>query len=157
MANPQVDPIHPDVLFEPSDIDARHIVLIASGIVVTAAVIVSLMYFFFTFLAHRRASLSPPPLPMNLHGDAIPPEPRIQASPSRDLRDLRVYEDAVLEKYAWIDKSRGRVGIPIDRAMALIAQRGIPPQKAPDSLKLFDPRAGTKQTGFEGKVEPEPR
>ncbi len=149
--------VHSDVLFEPADVDARLVVSIGVGILVTATVVIALLYFYFAYLANRRARLSPPPLPMNLHGDVIPPEPRIQASPSSDLHALRIYEDAVLEKYAWIDKSKGRLGIPIGRAMQLIAQRGIPPQKAPDSLKLFDPRAGTRATGFEGKVEPEPR
>ncbi len=151
------EPVHTDVLFEPADVDARLVVSIGAGILVTAAVIAALLYFYFAFLANRRARLSPAPLPMNLHGAVVPPEPRIQASPSNDLHDLRVYEDAVLEKYSWIDKSKGRLGIPIDRAMQLIAQRGIPPQKAPDSLKLFEPRAGTRMTGFEGNVEPEPR
>jgi len=157
MRNRLPEPIHPDVFFEPSDGDARHIVLTGAGILITAAVLVTLIYFYFHFLAHRSARLSPPVLPMNLHGDVVPPEPRLQASPARDLRDLRVYEDAVLQKYAWIDKSRGRVGIPVDRAMELLAQRGIPPQKAPASLDLFEPRVGTRRTGFEGKVEPEPQ
>jgi len=157
MRNPEPEPIHSDVLFEPSDADSKAVVLIGIGILVTAALISSLLYFYFHFLVERSARLSPPPLPMNLHGDVVPPAPRIQASPSRDLRDLRVYEDDVLQKYAWIDKSKGRLGIPIDRAMQLIAERGIPPQKAPDSLKLFEPRAGTRRTGFEGRVEPEPR
>lgn len=151
------EPVHSDVFFEPADVDARLVVNIGIGILITATVVVALLYFYFSFLANRRARLSPPPLPMNLHGDVVPPEPRIQASPSTDLRELRIYENDVLEKYSWIDKSKGRVGIPIDRAMDLIAQRGIPPQKAPASLNLFEPRAGSRMTGFEGKVEPEPR
>jgi hypothetical protein len=157
MRNNPSEPVHPDVLFEPSDIDVRRILLMGFSIVATVAIVVSLLYFYFDFLMNRRATLSSPPLPMNLHGDVLPPQPRIQASPSQDLRDFRVYEDAVLEKYGWIDKSKGRVAIPIDRAMELLAQRGIPPQKAPADLNLFEPREGTRLTGFEGKVRPEPR
>ncbi len=157
MRNPESEPVHPDVLFELTDVNAKAVVWTGVGVLVTAVVVSSMLYFYFSFLQHRSARLSPPPLPMNLHGEVVPPEPRIQASPSKDLHDLRVYEDDVLQKYSWVDKSHGRLGIPIDRAMQLIAQRGIPPQKAPDSLKLFEPHAGTRRTGFEGKVEPEPR
>lgn len=157
MRNPQAELIHRDVLFEPSDMDVRRIILIGSGLLITVAIIVTLIYFYFAFLRDERARSSPPPLPMNLHGDVVPPEPRLQASPTRDLLQLRTYEDAVLQKYGWVDKNHGRVAIPIDRAMELLVQRGIPPQRAPKDLNLFQPRAGTPLTGFEGKVEPEPR
>jgi hypothetical protein len=49
------------------------------------------------------------------------------------------------------------VTIPIERAMDLLVQRGIPPQKAPPPNMFYQPRAGTRLTGLEGKVEPEPR
>jgi hypothetical protein len=56
-----------------------------------------------------------------------------------------------------VDKQKGIVALPIDRAIQIVAQRGIPPQKAPANLQLSQPQAGTRLTGFEGKVEPEPR
>jgi cytochrome c len=36
------------------------------------------------------------------------------------LSDLNVENDNILSEYRWIDRSKGRVGIPIDRAMALV-------------------------------------
>jgi hypothetical protein len=56
-----------------------------------------------------------------------------------------------------VDHARGVVSLPIERAIQIIARRGIPPQPAPPGMTYFDPRAGTRQTGFEGKVEPEPK
>jgi hypothetical protein len=70
---------------------------------------------------------------------------------------MRAREDWTLNHYSWIDKPGGIVAIPIDRAIQIVAQRGIPPQKAPANLKLSQPQAGTRLTGFEGKTEPEPR
>ena len=90
-------------------------------------------------------------------GAVEPPAPRIQASPATDLRDLRAYEDSQLNSYGWVDKQKGTVRIPIERAIELVARQGIPPQRAPKDLKLYPPQAGTRETGFEGKVEPEPR
>jgi hypothetical protein len=87
----------------------------------------------------------------------MPPEPRLQESPRQDLKAMRAQEDWELNHYFWMDKNKGTVAIPIERAMEILAQRGIPPQKQPPGLVLSQPQAGTRQTGFEGKVEPEPR
>lgn len=57
---------------------------------------------------------------------AHPPEPRLQTDPVRSLHELRAREDAQLHGYAWIDRPAGRVRIPIERAMALLATDGAP-------------------------------
>jgi len=55
-----------------------------------------------------------------------PPAPRLQPDPRADLLALRAQEDAVLQTYAWVDKSRGVVRVPIERAMEILAERGMP-------------------------------
>ncbi|HLH06573.1 MAG TPA: hypothetical protein VKW78_05000 [Terriglobales bacterium] len=147
----------PDVQFEDSDISGLGVVLAGFGLLILIWIIVTLLYFVFTFFAHHRAAVSPPALPLATQLNSVPPAPRLQVSPRVDLKDLRAYEDSQLHKYAWVDHQKGIVSIPIERAMQLVATRGIPPQKAPASLKLSVPVAGTRMTGFEGKVEPEPR
>ena len=42
------------------------------------------------------------------------------------LEDLRAHEDSVLTSYGWVDRDRGIVRIPIDRAMELAAQGSAP-------------------------------
>jgi hypothetical protein len=152
-----VEPRHEDVSFERSDLNPRVTVSILVGVLVGMWIITGLVYFYFAFLEHHRAEVSPPPLPIEAHGNRLPPEPRLQQSPRRDLKAMRASEDWNLNHYSWVDKSKGIVAIPIDRAMELIAQRGIPPQKQLPTLPLSQPQAGTRLTGFEGKVEPEPR
>jgi hypothetical protein len=52
------------------------------------------------------------------------PAPNLQTQ-NDGLRDPGIAQQrAKLKAYAWIDRSRGVVQIPIDRAMALIAARG---------------------------------
>jgi hypothetical protein len=58
-----------------------------------------------------------------------PPEPRLEANPLADLQALHDKEDALLNRYRWIDKSKGIVQIPVDRAMALLARRGLPARR----------------------------
>jgi hypothetical protein len=61
----------------------------------------------------------------------LPPEPRLQVNAPEDLEKLRAREDSVLDSYGWVDKQNGIVRIPIDRAMDLLAQRGLPPLSQP--------------------------
>ena len=46
----------------------------------------------------------------------------VQAKPSEELAALRAREDSQLKTYGYIDKSKGVVQIPLDRAMELIAK-----------------------------------
>ena len=55
------------------------------------------------------------------------PTPRVQTDDgNQDVADLHAREDLLLENYSWVDQSQGKVRIPIERAMELIAQRGLP-------------------------------
>jgi hypothetical protein len=55
------------------------------------------------------------------------PTPRLQTDDgNQDLADLHQREDLLLDNYTWVDRSQGKVRIPIERAMELIAQRGLP-------------------------------
>ena len=58
-----------------------------------------------------------------------PPEPRLEPAPRAPRLKLRAEEDAILGSYAWVDKQAGTVRVPIDRAMDLLAERGLPPAK----------------------------
>ncbi len=108
-------------------------------------------------MRHHSAEVSPPALPIAEHGNPLPPEPRLQNSPPQDLKTLLARENWELHHYYWIDKSKGKAAIPIERAMQIIAERGIPPEKTPPNPTLTPPQAGTRTTGLEGTVEPEPR
>ncbi len=143
--------------FEPSDISGRGTLITGVAVLVGMWIAVSLLYFFFAFLVHHRAKSSPPPLPVEAHGNPLPPEPRLQESPRQDLKAMRAREDWELNHYFWVDQKKGTVAIPIERAMEILAAEGIPPRKQPSNLVLSQPQAGTRQTGFEGKVAPEPQ
>ena len=58
------------------------------------------------------------------------PTPRLQTDDgNQEIADLHAKEDLLLENYSWVDQPQGsprRVRIPIERAMELIAERGLP-------------------------------
>ena len=43
-----------------------------------------------------------------------------------EINDFRMQEEQTLNSYGWVDQQAGVVRIPIDRAMQLLAQRGLP-------------------------------
>jgi len=55
------------------------------------------------------------------------PTPRVQTDDgNQDVANLHQRENLLLENYSWVDQKSGKVRIPIERAMELIAQRGLP-------------------------------
>lgn len=76
------------------------------------------------------------------------PGPNLEIDPHNDLVALRARNEAELNSYGWVDRTNGIVRIPIERAMDLLAQRGLPvrPTHAPaatgkSSLELIRERS----------------
>lgn len=54
------------------------------------------------------------------------PAPRLETNELAEINDLRIQEATKLHSYGWVDEQAGVVRIPIDRAIELVAQRGLP-------------------------------
>jgi hypothetical protein len=61
----------------------------------------------------------------------LPPAPRLQPAPIADIKDMMAAEDRILNGYGWVDREKGVTHIPIDRAIDLLAQRGVPSRPQP--------------------------
>jgi len=82
------------------------------------------MWAMHAFLA-RQEEKAPAPTLMEAQR-VLPPVPRLQVSNTRDLAELSAHEARTLSTYGWLDKETGSVRIPVERAMELVAQRGLP-------------------------------
>jgi hypothetical protein len=58
--------------------------------------------------------------------EVIPPQPRIEEHPAEQLQSVRAREDHILSSYAVIDPKQGVVRVPINRAIDMLAQKGLP-------------------------------
>jgi hypothetical protein len=118
---------NPEVHHETTDVNFRAILGFGGGMIIVAAGIHVLIWLLFGYFTSREASRVPLEYPLAVsQAERVPPEPRLQTAPREDLRDLRAGEDAVLESYAWVDKNAGIVRIPIEEAIRLTLQRGLP-------------------------------
>lgn len=116
---------HPDAALghETADINVWAVGKFAIALVIVTSVSVVLLFglmkYFESQYKPEVATMVDPP--------RVFPEPRLQRTPVLDLKAFRAQEDKVLDSYAWIDQPRGIVRIPIDRAIDVLAARGIAP------------------------------
>ena len=116
---------------EPADdVSIPTIVRFGVGLGIATAVISLAMWGLFRFFAARQEKRDEPVPPMvaaNLR--RTPSGPRLEPNPLAPRRAARAREDAVLESYGWVDRNAGIARIPIDRAMELLVDKGLPPSK----------------------------
>jgi hypothetical protein len=68
------------------------------------------------------------------------PTPRLQVDDGNmDVADMHAREDILLNHYTWVDQNKQTVRIPIERAMELLAQKGLPveSQQGPQEQAMF--------------------
>jgi hypothetical protein len=116
-----------DTHHETSDVNIRGILAFGAGLLIAAVVIHILAWLLFAYFASRESPLAAREFPLAAEQqNRLPPEPRLQTDPKQDLADLRRREDALLGSYGWVDKNAGIVRIPIEEAMRLTVERGLP-------------------------------
>jgi hypothetical protein len=117
--------------FERSDVDTWVIGKFAIALVLICTAAMGGLLMFFHYMIVREGPM-PPKASTGLHRDAakMPPAPQLEETPILDLARERAAEDQVLNSYAWIDKQNGIVRLPIDKAIDLLAQRGLPSRPA---------------------------
>ncbi len=112
---------------ESRDVRIRPIVIAFVVLFVIAVVTHGLMYGVLYGFTAREERRSEPASPLAAtYGRQAPPAPRLQVAPAADLGRLRAREDALLHGYSWADRDAGVVRIPIERAIELLASRGLP-------------------------------
>jgi len=122
---------NPTVAHEETDADTRAITQF--GIALALVLVLSQLglWWLFNSFTRRESKLSPPVSALvRAQAPTEPPEPKLQANPQSDMRMMREKEDTILNHYGWVDPNHGVVRIPVDRALDLVAERGLPQFKA---------------------------
>jgi hypothetical protein len=125
---------NPELQHEESDVNVRGIVGFALGLALCIGLSSLVLYGVFESL---RDHFTPTPVhPSPLIGVREPaepqnspelfPEPRLQVDYSADLEAVRQQWDKQLHSSGWQDKKAGITHIPIEDAMRLTLERGLP-------------------------------
>ncbi|MBI5431511.1 MAG: hypothetical protein HZA52_01640 [Planctomycetes bacterium] len=60
---------------------------------------------------------------------AEPPAPRLQAVPSAEWNAFKTEQQTAIGVYRWLDRTNGVVQIPVERALEIVSERGLPHRK----------------------------
>jgi hypothetical protein len=74
------------------------------------------------------------------------PAPQLETDERTQLNDIRLNEEQILSTYGYVDQKAGVVRIPIERAMDLIAQRGLPVRGQSPTSESSEPVNGKSKT-----------
>jgi len=118
-----IDPQNPG--FDPSEPNAKGLTVFLLVSVIGLVVIYFVTKGFYEFMDERQEELS------------------VQSQPSSDLAAIHAREDAQLKTYGYIDKTKGVVQLPVDRAMELVAKEAaegkVKYSTAPTPVKKAEP------------------
>jgi hypothetical protein len=109
-----------------AEIDIKTIVW--SGVILTLVTLVALLLMWGMGVIFKEAEQAKDPAPSPMAEallDPIPPGPRLQSSPPRDMDEMRAQDHAALTTYGWVDPSAGVAHVPIDRAMTIVLEKGL--------------------------------
>jgi hypothetical protein len=137
--------LNPEVQYEPRDLSALGIMGFLAGLTLVGILLNFILFGIYRYLDNYTKTHEPAlnPLVTNTNRDMRNPrldeanefpQPRLETNEVGQLRDRRWFEETTLYSYGWVDQKAGVAHIPIDRAMQLIAQRGLPtsqPSNAP--------------------------
>jgi hypothetical protein len=124
--------------FERQDLQPSGILYFLLSLLVVTGICLVGLGGFYTYLDRRDKALQPPvnPLATNVPTDTrhiapgYPqtafPNPRLEEDERGQLNGILLQEEKTLYSYGWVDEKAGTVRIPIERAMDLIVQRGLP-------------------------------
>lgn len=123
--------------YETRDVNVRAAAIFGVTLFTLLVIVVFAMRGLFAYFEHTQP-LGPETTPFNAARE-LPPVPRLQVDPKQDLARVRAEQDHILETYGWADQGTGKVRIPIDRAMELLLQRGLPVRgEASERIKKQD-------------------
>src|SRR5262249_35443789 len=114
--------------YERSDADAggsyRAGIAILAAMVLTAIGLVPV----YRLLARHETKSQPPPAEVVKTDMSEPAQsfPKLVTSEPQALAEFRAQEAALLTSYGWVEKDKGLARIPIEEAMRIVGEHGLP-------------------------------
>jgi hypothetical protein len=137
-----------EVGHELSDLSPKRISFFAIGLAALVMIALLACYGLLLWMVKSEARLAEAP-----NRFAAQPAPRVQpqlaVEPGRAMKALREQEQTRLKSYGWVDQENGIVHIPIERAMDMLVQKGLPARQS-------KPQAAVKSGGAKRIDAPSP-
>ncbi len=137
MTDPELKNSHAQTDFEQQDLRFKPILMFLIWLAVVVGVVMLVVKGGYVLMDRYTAAQQPAVNPLKAPVDADTrevkksdvtkfPEPRLEENERTELKDFRLKEEEQLNSYGWVDQKAGTLHIPIDRAMQLVVERGLP-------------------------------
>lgn len=124
--SPTPAPANPNPDWQDRDIKLVPLV-VALGLILAITIITMVgMGLLFKSYANRMQAADVPVSPLAVERTVPEGVPLLQVRPLEELAVQRAAEDRLLLEYGWADQELGIARIPIDRAMDLVVDQGLP-------------------------------
>jgi hypothetical protein len=117
---------NPEIRYEKTDATVRPLYQFLFWISVITIITAILAGLVLRGLESWRERASAKPTMAVPQGDQQPPAPRLQIQEPKDLAAFRKEEAEILTTYGVVDRDKGVFRIPIEEAMKLTLERGLP-------------------------------
>ncbi len=133
---------HREESFEQQDLSVTGVFYFMLGLAVVIALVYGISAGMYKFLEasdkRREAPVNPMAIKTGVDPRSMPfptihekieqifPKPVLEHSERQEFENVVKQQDQILASYDWVDQKSGVVRIPIDKAMELLAQRGLP-------------------------------
>jgi hypothetical protein len=132
-----LNPQHEEGEFEREDLSPQGIFAFLVGLGLVCVLVLFVLKGMYWYLDMRAKAKQPLPNPLVQPTQAdtravLPseinkfPQPRLETNERLEINDVRLKEEKTLNSYGWVDEKAGIVHLPIERAIELVAQRGLP-------------------------------
>jgi hypothetical protein len=127
---------NPELEYEHQDWRPRWVYIFLAGLTLMGILVYFVVWGLYDVIDEYQSLHQPPQNPLvkseadtrKVSPEAIEkfPQPRLERNERLEINDFRLKEEQTLYSYGWVDRQAGLVRIPIDRAMELVAERGLP-------------------------------
>ncbi len=132
-----IDGQNEEMDFEREDLGAKPILIFLLGLIIGCVLVALVLKGLYSYLDSHENHHRPVENPLVQQttkdtrivekGDIKKfPQPRLESDETTEINAFRMQEEQTLNSYGWVDQQAGVARIPIDRAMALLVQRGLP-------------------------------
>src|SRR5579863_9751074 len=169
---------HGEVEYEREDLSVRGILLSFAGMALGGVLVYLIVAGLYGYLDKYASSHQPAQNPMVQQSeadtretnaadtkaeiDANFPQPRLERNERVEINEFRLGEEQQLNSYGWVDQKAGVARIPIERAMQLIAERGLPTtpktgEVPPSEVNVVNQAAQRADTSNQTALKPQPQ
>ena len=110
---------------EPLTVSVKGLIIGTAGVALLIVVSLALMYWLAIGL-ETREHVAEQTVPLEWTQEDLPPAPHVQPNQAFELQQFTQANLDLLNSYGWVDQRQGVARIPVNRAIDLLAERGLP-------------------------------